>query len=463
MNCRRLSRRSFLRLSGFAVVGGALAACAPAAPAQESAGEEAAAAEQPAGIEGREYILWGLQYDPHVERYHMLADAFEEKTGAKAVVEPQAWPLETKVISAMAAGTVPDVTCIMGKQLVPLLEQGALIPMAEAVFEPAGVDPDAFFNPGAIGAFFYDGHHWGIPVEDNNVGQAVGVRTDWVAEAGDDAGAIWSQGQELGWFDSFESVWQLAEMLQQTDDAGNVTVWGMNSQGWDNRTWMGIMRDLGQHWWDPDNQEFFLNSEEAMEALRLYVDVPIFERGIETHLDMHHMNALLAGRVAIGVGNNAMAGEAAKIDVPVESVARPPTTPGQEPLFVGEGGWGFEVPKQAENQEIGIEFLRFMCTYDAQYIFAGIYGGTMPAAVEVMHSDIYQGDDPVKSSVRRDVMVLPNTVYYGWGFGIPSEMERITSTAITQVRIGELQIAEACEQMQVEMVQHHAQWLESQS
>jgi ABC-type glycerol-3-phosphate transport system substrate-binding protein len=463
MNHRALSRRSFLRLSGIAVVGGALAACAPATPAQESSGEESAAGEMPAGIEGREFILWGLQYDPHVERYHMLADAFEEETGAVAIVEPQAWPLETKVIAAMAAGTVPDVTCIMGKQLVPLLEQGALVPMEEDVFAPAGINPDEFFNPGAIGAFFYDGQHWGIPVEDNNVGQAVGVRTDWIEEAGGDAMALWTEAQELGWFDSFESVWQLAEMLQQTDDGGNVTVWGMNSQGWDNRTWMGIMRDLGQHWWDPDNQEFFLNSEEAMEALRLYVDVPLFERGIETHLDMHHMNALLAGRVAIGVGNNAMAGEAAKIEVPVESVVRPPTTAGQEPLFVGEGGWGFEVPKQAENQELGIEFLRFMCTYEGQYLFAGIYGGTMPASVEVMQSDIYQGDNPVKRSVRRNVMMLANSVYYGWGFGLPSEMERITSTAITQVRTGELTIAESCDQMQVEMQQHHSQWLEAQA
>ena len=193
---------------------------------------------------------------------------FKEVSGAVAVVEPQAWPLETKVISAMAAGTVPDVTCIMGKQLVPLLEQGALITMEEAVFEPAGIDPDAFFNPGAIGAFFYNGNHWGIPVEDNNVGQAVGVRTDWVEEAGDEAMEIWNNALELGWFDSFESVWQLAEILQQTDDDGNVKVWGLNGQGWDNRTWMGIMRDLGQDWWDSANQEFFLNSEGAMEALR---------------------------------------------------------------------------------------------------------------------------------------------------------------------------------------------------
>lgn len=204
MNHRRISRRSFLRLSGVAVVGGALAACTPAAPAQDGMAEESASSEQPAGLEGRTFTFWGLQYDPHVERYHMLADAFEEKTGAQAVIEPQAWPLETKVIASMAAGTVPDVTCIMGKQLVPLLEQGALVPMEEDVFAPAGINPDEFFNPGAIGAFFYDGQHWGIPVEDNNVGQAVGVRTDWIEEAGGDAMALWTEAQELGWFDSFE-------------------------------------------------------------------------------------------------------------------------------------------------------------------------------------------------------------------------------------------------------------------
>ena len=121
------------------------------------------------------------------------------------------------------------------------------------------------------------------------------------------------------------------------------------------------------------------------------------------------------------------------------------------------------MPKQAENQELGIEFLRFMCTYEGQYLFAGIYGGTMPASVEVMQSDIYQGDNPVKRSVRRNVMMLANSVYYGWGFGLPSEMERITSTAITQVRTGELTIAESCDQMQVEMQQHHSQWLEAQA
>jgi ABC-type glycerol-3-phosphate transport system substrate-binding protein len=456
MEQRSISRRSFLRLSGVSMAGVLLAACAPVTPAPAPPPKEEA---KPAAPAGKEFVLWGLQYDPHVERYQMLAEAFEKKTGYKAIIEPQAWPVEAKVIAAMAAGTVPDVTCIMGKQLVPLLVQKALIPV-EDVFQAAGIDPKVFFTPGAIGAFFYEGSHWGVPVEDNCVGMAVGARTDWIEEAGEDARALWPAAQGKDGFDSFEQLWNLAEKLQKTDEAGNVTVWGMNSQGWDNRTWMGIMRDLGRMWWDPDAKKFYLDSEEAIEAIKLYITVPVFERKIETQLDMSHMDALLAGKVAIGVGNNAMAGEAEKIGVPVESVLRPPTTPGKTPLFVGEGGWGFEVPVQAKNKDIGIQFLQFMCTYEAQYIFAGIYGGTMTACVEVAKSDIYQGDTPVKRSVRRNLSSLANTVYYGWGFGIPSEMERITTQTLERVRTGELQPEEAAKQMQEQMEEHYKQWLE---
>nr|HMN31615.1 substrate-binding domain-containing protein [Caldilineaceae bacterium] len=251
MNSNSMSRRSFLRLSGMAVAGSALAACSTSAPpAGGSASTGAAESSSAPAAAAKSFVLWGLEYDPHIERYHMLADAFLKKTDVQAVIEPQAWPIEVKVIAAMAAGTVPDVTCIMGKQLVPLLQQKAIIPMEDEVFAPTGIKLEEFFNPGAIGAYFYDGKYWGIPVEDNNVGFMVGVRTDWVEEAGADAQALWPVAQDENAYalESFEQMWNLAELLQKTDESGNVTVWGMSGQGWDNRTWYGIMRDLGQNW-----------------------------------------------------------------------------------------------------------------------------------------------------------------------------------------------------------------------
>jgi ABC-type glycerol-3-phosphate transport system substrate-binding protein len=457
MEAKRMSRRSFLAATGITLASGLLAACAAPGPGQApSTGESGAAPVQ----ESTSFTLWGLQYDPHVERYNMLADAFFEKNEVRPTIEPQAWPIEVKVIAAMAADITPDVTCIMGKQLVPLLQQKAIVPMEEQIFEPLGIDVSTYFNPGAIGAYLYDGRYWGVPVEDNNVGMTMAVRTDWVDEAGADAQALLPSAQDADaiWFDSFESVWNLAEMLQKSDSAGAVSVWGMSSQGWDNRTLFGIMRELGQMWWDEENEQFFLNSDQAIEALRIQVQVPVFDRKIETALDTSHIDAILAGKIAIGFGNHAMSGEAAKLDIPVESWVRPPLTPGGTPQFVGEGGWGFEIPVQAKNLDIATEFVRFVASEEGQYIWAGIYGGVMPATPKVMTTDIYEGDDAVKRSARRDLTALANTVYYGSGFGIPSEMENITSTAIQQARTGELTIQEAAEQMQSEMEAHLEQW-----
>jgi ABC-type glycerol-3-phosphate transport system substrate-binding protein len=388
----------------------------------------------------------------------MLADAFFEKHEVRPTIEPQAWPIEVKVIAAMAADITPDVTCIMGKQLVPLLQQNAIVPMEEQIFEPLGIDASTYFNPGAIGAYLYDGKYWGVPVEDNNVGMTMAVRMDWAEEAGADALALLPQDADAISWDSFENVWNLAELLQKSDSAGAVSVWGMSGKGWDNRTLFGIMRELGQMWWDEENEQFFLNSDQAIEALRIYVQVPVFDRKIETELDTAHIDALLAGKIAIGFGNHGMAGEAAKLDLPVEAWVRPPLTPGGTPQFVGEGGWGFEIPVQAKSMDLATEFVRFVASEEGQYIWAGIYGGVMPATPEVMTTEIYEGDDAVKRSARRDLVALANTAYYGSGFGIPSEMENITTTAITQARTGELTIQEAAEQMQSEMEAHLAQW-----
>jgi ABC-type glycerol-3-phosphate transport system substrate-binding protein len=155
-----------------------------------------------------------------------------------------------------------------------------------------------------------------------------------------------------------------------------------------------------------------------------------------------------------------MPGEAAKIELPVESVLAPPAKKGGTLTLVGEGGWGFEVSANAKNKDVGIEFLKFMCTYDAQYLYAGIYGGTMTSCIPVMDSDIFAGDDPVKRSIRRHLKALANTAFYGWGFGLPGSIEDIVAQACEKVRTGEMQPAEAAKEMQARMEEHRQQWLE---
>ncbi|MBI3958243.1 MAG: extracellular solute-binding protein [Chloroflexi bacterium] len=466
MERKRMSRRVFLQLAGTGLVGSLVVACAPAAT--EAPKQEAAAAEQaaPAAEEGgKEFVMWGLQYDPHVERYNALAAAFEKKTGYKANIQPQAWPLETKLLAALTAGTQPDVVCVMGIVSVPLFMQKAVIEMDDVVYDAAGVNPQEFFYPEAIQAYTWEGHYMGVPLESNQVSQAVATRYDYLDEAGDEAKALWpglNVKAEPAGFDSYETMWALAEMLQK-QEGGTVTRWGMSSQGWDLGQFFSLMYDLGKFFWDSTNEQFVIDSEEGVRAMEYLVETPV-KKGIETQLDDHHMNALFAGKVAVAKGNTSMAPEGAKLTLAdgspmkVEQVMSPSAVKGQEPKFVGEGGWGFEIPTRAKNMDIAVEFCQWMATREGQVIYAQIYGGVVPSTSVVLDDPIYQGDDIIKLSKRRAIASLKNTVYYGneWGLNRTG-----SDVPFTEVRQGVKTAAEACKSLQEIFTVNYEQWKES--
>ncbi len=473
MERKRISRRAFLQLAGTGLAGSIVAACAPAAPAPAPTQAAKPAEQKPAATEapkqapaapagGKEFIFWGLEYDPHVDRYHALADAFEKKTGYKANIQPQAWPLETKLLAAITAGTQPDVVCVMGIVSVPLFMQKAVIEMDDVVYKAAGVDPLKFFYPEALQAYTWNGHYMGIPLESNQVSQSVGTRYDFLDEVGDKAKALWPGLNKKDGFDSFDQMWELATVLQKKD-GNNVTRWGMSGQGWDLDQFLSIMRSLGKFFWDAQNQKFLIDSDEGVKAMQLYIETPV-KKGIETELDDHHMNSLFAGKVAVAMGNTGMAPEGAKLkladgtQMKVESVTTPPAIPGKVPLFVGEGGWGFEVPTRAKNKDIAIEFCKWMATREGQVIYAQIYGGVVPSTPVVLDDAIYQGDDIVKISRRRAIASLKDTVYYGNDWGL----NRTGSDApLTKCRQGAMTAQEATKSLQDIMTTNYQQWKDS--
>ena len=57
------------------------------------------------------------------------------------------------LIAALSAGTQPDVICIMGKVMIPLHIQKAMMPLTESVYQAQGVDPATAFIGDAIGPF----------------------------------------------------------------------------------------------------------------------------------------------------------------------------------------------------------------------------------------------------------------------------------------------------------------------
>lgn len=314
---KTLSRREFL-LSAAVAAGAGLAACAPRViteevvvevekevPVEVLVVETVEVASEPLVVEklvevevvrvagepvwtppdlsGQEYLIWGLQYDPHVETYQRLADRFEEYTGAKGTVEPLGWPIEQKILAGMASGQVSDVVCLLGKLLLPLVDKDAVLAIDELVYDVVGCDTDAWFGAASLQAYEYFGKIYGVPTEGNAVSGIVNARLDFLAEAGVED--LWPPNVGKNGFRDFPEMWALAEALQQVGDDGIVTRWGMSSERWDNRHLFGIMRTLGQDWWDSESRTFHLDSDQAVEAMNFLAYRPIFELGIEAHLE----------------------------------------------------------------------------------------------------------------------------------------------------------------------------------
>ena len=468
MNTNGLSRRSFLKYAAGALSVGALAACMPSAPAAPPAAQSGGAAqssEQKPGTAGKSGVFWGLQYDPHVETYKRLAKMFKEKGGADLQVEPQAWPLETKLIAALAAGTQPDVICIMGKVMIPLHIQKAMMPLKESVYDHNGVNPEKDFIGDAIGAYTWQGDMYGVPTEVNGVGNVVNVPVDDVKKLGLDKQYPPTNGE--AWFESYEAMFELAKALQVTKD-GKVTRWGLSSKGWDNQSYLGIVRSLlakdNTDWWDINAKKFNIDSEAGVKAMELFAETPV-KMGIETELDQTQIDAALAGKVALARGNGTPAVQGRDLGYNFFLTGAPKPNGKDLPLLVGEAGWGFAAPKNSKNPDISLAFLQMMATEDGQRGYSAIYGGIVPAWKGLVgHFDYFKDSSPDSPNVKAAQLatdhLLAQTRYYGEGFGYPSEVDKIGGEICSMVRLGKLTAAEAAKQYQERCEAQYKQYLE---
>lgn len=493
-----MSRRKFLAGAAGAVGAGVLAACAPQIVKETVEVEKVVEVEVPVAetvevesepvvieklveveverevvriagepswsapdLSGRELLIWGLNYDPHVETYHRLAGLFAGYTGCTFTVEAVDWPIEVQIVTGMAAGLVPDVVCIMGQRIGGLIDQGVLAPLDDLVYAATGCDIDTWFGPVAIQAYQYEGKTWGVPTEGNNVSGISNARFDVLEEAG--VSDLWPSNYGEDEFMDFEEMFYLAKQLQ-VGSGDDVTRWGLSSEGWYAPQLLGIMRTLGVDWWDPQTRTFAFDTDEALEAMYLLNYTPIFELGLETHLGESSTESMLARKVGICNGNVAMPGTGQTLDpvIDIDSVGYPSAFPGREALYVGEGGWGFCAPTQAENPDVGIELLKFIATYEGQKEYSRIYGGLMSSAYAVNSDPEIFPAGIVGDAMKRSSKVQERTVYYGQGFGPVGEMTGIITAASEKVRVGEAVPEEAVVEIQEQLEEMLVRWDESQ-
>jgi len=431
----------------------AVSTAAQATPAA-AAGAAAGPTYTPAKLDGVTLNVWILDFAPFKEYWPKLADRFGQLTGAKLNFQPQAWPLEVKLIAAMAGGTVPDVVQLMGRVLAPLVppKQDLLEPTDDTVLRAMGVDPASYFAPGAIGCYLYDGKHWGIPMQDNVASTMMYTRSEWLDKSAA-AKALWPRTNGQDSFDSFETMWDLAKNLQQ-ESGGQVTVWGTNSEGWNRTNIFGVMKMLGVDWWDDQNKKFNMDSDAAVQAIDKIIRIPSQQLKIESELNQSGEDAFIQGKAALARSTISTQSSAADQNIQVVNVAAPPPVKGGTQAYVGEGGWGAAVPRQAKNKDAGLELLKWLITPEAQRIWLPIFGGTTPSVLSMRSDPLYQGNGPNAENTRTWLKYQPMTTYMGSGFGHEPTISTTWEAIAQDVRGGKLTSKEASQAAQEQFAAH---------
>jgi hypothetical protein len=424
----------------------------PSAPASKPAAGAPQPAYAPKSLTAKTLTVWGLDYVPHKERWGELLQVFEQKTGAKGKNEPQAWPIEVKVVAALAAGTAPDIGGLMGRVLAPLHKQKALEAVDVPVFRDLNIEPKKWFTPGAIEAYEFEGQYWGVPTEDSQVANGIFAREDRLQEVG--AEGLWPGNKGKDIFDSNEQLWELAQKLQKVD-GGNVTLWGLSGAGWSDNTLFGLMKELGQAWYDHSQQKFFMDSPAAIKAMEILVDTPANKLKIEGELADSGQNGFVKGKVAMYRANSAFGQIAKEVKFPFVGVMRPPAVPNTTPQYIGEGGWGAVALKSSKNKDVAFEFLKFQSTLEGEKLWSVIYEKTgMPAVVALHEDEMYKGDSRPAVYSRTWMKYLQNTSYKGAGFGHEPTITGIWASISAELRSGKITAQEAAKKTQDQFTQH---------
>ncbi|MEN6479036.1 MAG: substrate-binding domain-containing protein [Anaerolineales bacterium] len=223
----KLTRRAFLRASGFAGAAVLLAACGPATTTTPAAGEAAPAAGEgtapttapgaaaPAGQEPVTVEWWPGWPNPFMTTVGELFMAANPGIKLNMVLN---YPEKEAVLAAVASDTTPDL--IEDVPYMELIVRGVFMPIDERLANvpdlavKGGDIPDSLWE-----VFAWEGQHYGIPSVDTAGREGFGINLTVAEEAGLDVNNL-----PVTWSEAFE--WH--KKITQYDAAGNVLMLGFD-------------------------------------------------------------------------------------------------------------------------------------------------------------------------------------------------------------------------------------------
>jgi multiple sugar transport system substrate-binding protein len=287
---KSFSRRGFLRLSGMAVAGATLAACAPAgAPASSTSGEGAAP-----DAEGVMIQYWTMTYadpEPYLEFARDKADQFREESGIEVQTEMINWANAAQTwLLVSQGGAHPDCADMYWLYSFSKLGGGKAGPMPITDYKDLyWPDLEDRFYEAGLQDVYWQGEFYGIPWRGDI--RPLLYRVDMLEEAG-------FSGPPQTW----EEITEAARATTKRDGP-DTSVWGFElSSAVPVQQFMAYLWQAGGEYMTEDGETATIDTPEMRQSLQFMYDhlwthetmpMEIMEKG-HAPMDMFR-----AGQVAI--------------------------------------------------------------------------------------------------------------------------------------------------------------------
>lgn len=295
---------------------------------------------------------WGGEELDDIQKY--VIDEFMKENPDIIVETSTIFGSYDKLLTAIAAGTPPDVVSAVWETRIPgLAERGALMNLDEFAAKSELYDPDDFY-PANYRQSLYKGSLYGIPATTNT--SFIVYNKEAFREVGLDP-----ENPPR----TIEELVHAADLLTKRDENGNIVRLGYDAAGSGLWVWGHV---FGGKFFDEENDVFTINSPEIVKALTWMVDyvnryggmqvVQEFVSGLGNYWSPQ--NPLFAGQVA-------MAGFGEWIESfnlrygPIEyGIMAFPAPEGGIEGWTSVGGSMFCIPTGAKNPEAAWRFIEYI-------------------------------------------------------------------------------------------------------
>lgn len=369
-----------------------ISACQPAVTpttADTSGGKEVTSDSKPSSDEKIELVLWEQSADWRIAAQQNTIDAFQA-SHPNITIRIESFPFveyQTKINTAVKAGTAADIITTVGQWAVPMIEAGVIAEIPESVLSKEQLKSEYFAGP--ADEAIINGKVYMVP---NTTTMGTGgliYNEDLLVEAGIPVPPT---------FANWEDFMDAAQKCTKYDANGKITQAGFSVHGVIESFQIGafILQEGGQIIVDG---KIGFDNEAGLRALQTYQDI-FLKYKVDDPEFIGGIDGFPQGRVCM-MDIGAWAGQAAETsneDIKVGYGDPLPSINPEYPTYSQmDTAWQFIVPESSKNKEAVWEFLKFYVTHE-QFVERVKFDGELPplksAALE------YSDDDMMDAYVK---------------------------------------------------------------